>query len=491
MRRSGVLLHITSLPTPGGVGTLGKEAFEFVDWLKEAGMGIWQMLPVGPTGYGDSPYQSTCTHAGSLMMIDMRSIYERGYLSRRPEDTLSVHDRYSVEMRKKKMELLKLSFDEHFAELRPKVDEFFEEHSDLNDFVLFRAVKDYFGDRAWSQWPDTSIRYHEEGAVKHYSHILKDEIEFYKYTQFVFFRQWRTLKEYANTKGIKLLGDVPIYVAEDSSDVWANPEIFQLDEDRRPIKVAGVPPDYFSQDGQLWGNPLYNWKKLKKTGYAWWLKRLKTAGELYDMIRIDHFIGFANYYAVKAGAKTARVGKWEKAPGFSFFRTVAKELPDLDIVAEDLGVVSRRVKRLLRRTGFPGMKVMQFGFDSDENNPHFILNIAENCLLYTGTHDNDTTQGWWDSASEKTKAFALKYLPKRSSISKSMIEAALGSMASTVIIPAQDVLGLGSEARMNTPGTVGGSNWKWRLKPGELTDSIAVSLKDMNLFFGRNTEDDT
>ena len=488
MRRSGVLLHITSLPSPGGVGTLGKEAFEFVDWLKEAGMGIWQVLPVGPTGYGDSPYQSTCTHAGNLMMIDLRNLYESGLLSRHPEELLPAKDTYSDQMRAKKISVLRMSFSEHYADLKEKIDQFFETHEGLADFALFRAVKDYFDNRPWNQWPDMSIRFREENAMKHYEHILQEEIAFYKYTQYLFFHQWSELKEYANNKGIQLLGDMPIYVAEDSSDTWANPEIFQLDADRRPIKVAGVPPDYFSQDGQLWGNPLYNWKALKKSGFEWWLKRLKTAGELYDMVRIDHFIGFANYYAVKAGAPNARNGKWEKAPGFRFFRAVSRNLPELEIVAEDLGVVSKRVKRLLRYTGLPGMKVMQFGFDSDETNPHFILNITEHCLLYTGTHDNDTVNGWWAGLDEKKRAFALKYLPKRSTIGKSMIEAALGSMAETVIIPAQDVLDLGSEARMNTPGTVGGGNWKWRLEPDQLTDQSAMALRDMNIFFGRNTE---
>ena len=488
MRRSGVLLHITSLPTPGGVGTLGKEAFEFVDWLKEAGMGIWQVLPLGPTGYGDSPYQSTCTHAGNLMMIDLRRLYENGLLSRRPETLLPAHSTYSDEMRKKKMSVLRMSFNEHYEDVREKVDKFFETHSDLNDFVLFRAVKDYFDNKPWMKWPDMSIRFRVESSLKHYEHILKEEIEFYKYTQYLFFYQWSELKEYANNKGIALLGDMPIYVAEDSSDTWANPDIFQLDADRRPVKVAGVPPDYFSKDGQLWGNPLYNWKVLKKTGFAWWLKRLQTAQELYDIVRIDHFIGFANYYAVKAGAPNARVGKWEKAPGFAFFRAVNRNLNELEIIAEDLGVVSKRVKRLLRYCGFTGMKVMQFGFDSDETNPHFILNITEHSVLYTGTHDNDTAKGWWSSLDDKTKEFALKYLPERSTIGKSMIEAALGSMAETVIIPAQDVLDLGSEARMNTPGTVGGSNWKWRLTPGQLTDESAMALRDMNIFFGRNTE---
>ena len=481
-------MHITSLPTPGGVGTLGREAFEFVDWLKEAGMGIWQVLPVGPTGYGDSPYQSTCTHAGNLMMIDLRDLYEKGLLSRPPQEMMSLNDKYDGAMRKKKSEVLRLSFSEHYAEVEDKVDAFFEKHDDLKDFVLFRALKDYFDDRPWTQWPDTSIRFRDENSLSHYGRILREEVNFYKYTQYLFFRQWAELKEYANNKGIQILGDMPIYVAEDSSDTWANPDIFQLDADRRPVKVAGVPPDYFSKDGQLWGNPLYNWKALKKTGYSWWLKRLKTAGELYDMVRIDHFIGFANYYAIKAGAPNARNGKWEKAPGFGFFRTVKKALPELEIVAEDLGVVSKRVKRLLRACGFPGMKVMQFGFDSDETNPHFILNVGENCVLYTGTHDNDTARGWWSAAPEKTKEFALKYLPERSTISKSMMEAALGSMADTVIIPAQDILDLGSEARMNTPGTVGGGNWKWRLEKGALTDKNAIEMRDMNVFFGRNSE---
>ncbi len=488
MRRSGILLHITSLPSPGGVGTLGKEAFEFIDWLKEAGMGIWQVLPVGPTGYGDSPYQSTCTHAGNLMMIDLRNLYENGLLPSHPNNLLPKNGNYCEKMREQKIAILQMSFQEHYEELKEKVDAFFESRTDLEDFALFCAVKDYFDGKSWNQWPDTSIRFREENALKHYKHILKEEIAFYKYTQYLFFHQWAELREYANNKGIQLLGDMPIYVAVDSSDTWANPEIFQLDEEKRPVKVAGVPPDYFSQDGQLWGNPLYNWKKLKKTGYGWWLNRLKAASELYDIVRIDHFIGFANYYAVKAGAPNARQGKWEKAPGFSFFRTVRRSLPELEIVAEDLGVVSKRVKRLLRSCGFPGMKVMQFGFDSDETNPHFILNISEHCVLYTGTHDNDTVSGWWSCLSEEKRAFALKYLPKRSTISKSMIEAALGSMAQTVIIPAQDVLNLGSEARMNTPGTVGGSNWKWRLEPNQLTDENAIMLKDMNLFFSRNTE---
>ena len=485
MRRSGVLMHITSLPSPGGIGTLGSEAREFATWLKEAGMSVWQVLPVGPTGFGSSPYQSPCTHAGNVFMIDLRDLVRDGLLSESILEHLPPENEPTDAARNRKIRLLKQCFYESREKLRPMVEEFVQTHPAINDYALFMAVKDYFGGKMWSYWPDVSIRFREETAMDHYSRVLKDDIEYYKFLQYLFFRQWKALKDFVNGLGIQFLGDLPIYVAEDSSDAWANPEVFQLDQDRRPIKVAGVPPDYFAKDGQLWGNPLYNWRYLKKTGYKWWIERLKTAGELFDIIRIDHFIGFANYYAVKAGALNARNGKWEKAPGFSFFRAVKRHLPKLSIIAEDLGVVSRRVKRLLRYTELPGMKVMQFGFDSDETNPHFFPNVSENCLLYTGTHDNDTSEGWWESTKESTKEFALKYLPQREKISQSMIEAALGSVADTVIVPMQDVLSLGSEARMNTPGTVGGRNWRWRMDKDALSLVNTDSLREMNEFFGR------
>ncbi|MBO7385426.1 MAG: 4-alpha-glucanotransferase [Clostridia bacterium] len=486
MRRSGALMHITSLPSPGGVGTLGKEAREFVDWLSEAGMSIWQVLPIGPTGYGDSPYQSPCTHAGNDMMIDLRTLHEEGLSSKTADELLPASSKWTDTLRNNKLHALRMSFRESWSKVQSEVDAFVASHPDIADYALYMAVKNYFDGRTWTIWPDMSIRFREEKAMSHYTRILQEDINFYKYIQYIFFRQWNALHDYARSKGVQILGDMPIYVAEDSSDTWANPDMFLLDADRRPVKVAGVPPDYFSEDGQLWGNPLYNWRAQKKSGYTWWINRLKTASELYDIVRVDHFIGFANYYAVKAGAKNARAGRWEKAPGFSFFRTVQRQLPELKIVAEDLGVVSRRVKRLLRYCGFPGMKVLQFGFDSDESNPHFISNIRENCVLYTGTHDNDTAEGWWAQAPEKTKAFAKQFLPERSSISESLIEAALGSVADTVIVPVQDILGLGSEARMNAPGTVGGTNWRWRMQPGELTPQKAMDIKSMNEFFDRN-----
>ncbi len=485
MRQSGVLLHITSLPTEGMFGTLGKEAYRFVDWLRKAGMSIWQVLPVGPTGYGESPYQSTCTHAGSIYMIDLDTLKKEGLLTDDADLYSNAKELNFENAKARHLRALKKSFEESYARLKDEVSQFIDTHPSLNDYSLFMAVKDYFGGKMWAEWPDIAIRMREEKAIEHYGRILGDEVNFYKYTQYLFFKQWTSLKSYANKNGISIFGDIPIYVSEDSSDTWANPEIFQLDRDRRPVKVAGVPPDYFSEDGQLWGNPLYDWKKLKKTGYAWWINRLKTTLELYDMVRVDHFIGFANYYSIRAGAPNARVGKWEKAPGKHFFSNVKRKLPELNVIAEDLGVISKRVKRLLRFCGYPGMKVLSFGFDGGQDNPHFLANITENSICYTGTHDNDTLIGWWNQLGEETKKYAKENLPERDTISDSMIEAALGSPARIAIIPMQDILKLDGSARMNTPGTVGGSNWRWRMQKGALTDELADKYRELNEFYER------
>ncbi|MBQ3169005.1 MAG: 4-alpha-glucanotransferase [Clostridia bacterium] len=485
MRQSGVLLHITSLPTEGMFGTLGKEAYRFVDWLRKAGMSIWQVLPVGPTGYGESPYQSTCTHAGSIYMIDLDTLKKEGLLTDDADLYSNAKELNFENAKARHLRALKKSFEESYARLKDEVSQFIDTHPSLNDYSLFMAVKDYFGGKMWTEWPDIAIRMREEKAIEHYGRILGDEVNFYKYTQYLFFKQWTSLKSYANKNGISIFGDIPIYVSEDSSDTWANPEIFQLDRDRRPVKVAGVPPDYFSEDGQLWGNPLYDWKKLKKTGYAWWINRLKTTLELYDMVRVDHFIGFANYYSIRAGAPNARVGKWEKAPGKHFFSNVKRKLPELNVIAEDLGVISKRVKRLLRFCGYPGMKVLSFGFDGGQDNPHFLANITENSICYTGTHDNDTLIGWWNQLGEETKKYAKENLPERDTISDSMIEAALGSPARIAVIPMQDILKLDGSARMNTPGTVGGSNWRWRMEKGALTDELADKYRELNEFYER------
>lgn len=483
MRRSGVLLHLTSLPSPGGIGTLGKDAYAFVDWLKLAGMSIWQVLPVGPTGYGDSPYQSPGTHAGNPMLIDLELLKRDGLLDADATGFKACSNRHDIKALKERA--LRLSFDQSYHRVEDKVNAFARAHPDIDDFAMFMAVKDYFEGCMWTKWPDVAIRMREESALKHYGRVLRDDINFHRYAQYLFYTQWQALKAYANKRGVSIFGDMPIYVAEDSADTWANPSMFQLDQDRRPIKVAGVPPDYFSEDGQLWGNPLYDWKALKRDGYQWWLNRLRTAGELYDMVRVDHFIGFANYYAIRAGATNARLGKWEKAPGRSFFFTVKRKLPGLNIIAEDLGEVNKRVKRLLRYCGYPGMKVLCFGFDSDETNPHFPANVHKNSVVYTGTHDNDTALGWWEKASDGVKAFARAFLPDRDSICLSMIEAALGSEADTAILPMQDILQLNSDARMNAPGTVGGQNWQWRMAPDALTDELADSLRDLNEFYER------
>ena len=485
MRQSGVLLHITSLPTEGMFGTLGKEAYQFVDWLRKAGMSIWQVLPVGPTGYGESPYQRTCTHAGSIYMIDLDTLKKEGLLTDDADLYSNAKELNFENAKARHLRALKKSFEESYARLKDEVSQFIDTHPSLNDYSLFMAVKDYFGGKMWTEWPDIAIRMREEKAIEHYGRILGDEVNFYKYTQYLFFKQWTSLKSYANKNGISIFGDIPIYVSEDSSDTWANPEIFQLDRDRRPVKVAGVPPDYFSEDGQLWGNPLYDWKKLKKTGYAWWINRLKTTLELYDMVRVDHFIGFANYYSIRAGAPNARVGKWEKAPGKHFFSNVKRKLPELNVIAEDLGVISKRVKRLLRFCGYPGMKVLSFGFDGGQDNPHFLANITENSICYTGTHDNDTLIGWWNQLGEETKKYAKENLPERDTISDSMIEAALGSPARIAVIPMQDILKLDGSARMNTPGTVGGSNWRWRMEKGALTDELADKYRELNEFYER------
>ncbi len=484
MRNCGVLAHVTSLGGSGFTGTLAGEAYRFIDWLQKAGMSVWQVLPVGPTGYGDSPYQSPCTHAGNMYLIDLPALENDGLLSGGAGGYGDSGDDIETG-KKRKLEALKQSFRESYPRVKGEVDRFLESHSELNDYALFMAVKDHFGGVMWTKWDDAGIRMRDKDAIERYSKLLSDEIDFYKYTQYLFFRQWRALKEYANERGVSIFGDMPIYVAEDSSDTWANPDMFALDEDRRPVKVAGVPPDYFSEDGQLWGNPIYDWKTLKKSGYGWWLKRLSTASEMYDMLRVDHFIGFANYYAIKAGAKNARVGKWEKAPGFSFFRKVKRRLPDLNVIAEDLGEVNGRVRRLKRYTGYPGMKVLCFGFDSDEKNPHFVKNVVKNSICYTGTHDNDTVLGWWDKAKPNVKEFALKNLPQRENIADAMMEAALASPAKTAVLPMQDILHLGGEARMNMPGTVGGANWRWRMDENALTDELAEKLRKLNETYER------
>ncbi len=466
MRQAGILLHITSLPSPGGIGTLGKTAMKFVDYLADAGAGIWQMLPVGPTGYGESPYQSTSTFAGNPLLIDIPTLVRKGLMPADQAVMLPDTDKVDFEaLIPVKHRMLEAAYRHSWGKLQKKIAAFEDGHPWLHDYCVYAAIKEKFGQTSWMTWPD-EYRLRKKRTLAKAEKELADRINYHKFLQYLFDCQWNDLKAYAHKKGIKLFGDMPIYVAEDSADTWANPENFQFDKDRRPILVAGVPPNYFSEDGQLWGNPLYNWRRMKKNGYAWWQARLRHMAARFDMVRIDHFIGFANYYAVPFGAPNARIGDWIIGPGKDFFRVIKAECPDVHIIAEDLGAVNRRVKSLLKFCGYPGMKVLQFGFSGDDQgNIHHPRHVPANCIAYTGTHDNDTTLGWFKSReSEAEKQACLKYIHAagEKDVVEKMIACVLGLKADTAVIPMQDLLNLDTDARMNTPGTLGG-NWLWRL----------------------------
>ena len=480
MRQSGVLLHITSLPSPGGVGTLGREAYAFCDFMVKAGLKIWQVLPIGPTGFGESPYQSASTYAGNPMLIDLRRLQEEGLLDAPlPHDSGDPCKVDFDRVRREKNAVLRQSFESSFSMVADEVEAFSQANPWLQDYALFMAVKEHFSGQMWQKWPDEGLRFRRPEAIARAKEQFRREIDFHRYLQWIFFRQWSALKRYCNEKGVELFGDMPIYVAEDSADTWTHPKLFQLNPDLTPQRVAGVPPDYFSEDGQRWGNPLYNWKAMRREKFRWWLDRLGQAQEMFNWLRIDHFIGFANFYSIPASCPTAREGKWVKAPGKKLFKRVKREIRDLKIVAEDLGEVGPRVQKLIRYCGYPGMKVLVFGFDSDESNPHFPGNIVENAIVYTGTHDNDTVAGWWEKATPHVQEMAGKYLPPMEDICDAMIECAFRSVAETCIVPMQDYLHLGGEARMNYPGTVGG-NWLWRMAPDEDLSALAESIFALN-----------
>ena len=484
MRQCGILMHITSLPSPGGIGDLGREAFSFADFLQKSGVRVWQVLPVGPTGYGESPYQSPSAFAGNPLLISLHLLREEGLLRFDDSELFVPADPEKTDydaVRENKTALLRRAFAQSGARLAPEVDAFRRDHAWAADYALFSAVKEHFGQSMWSRWPDRGIRNRRFLALRKYRRLLKEETAFQLFCQYLFRKQWAALKKYCNDRGIALLGDMPIYVAEDSADTWTYPKVFQLDRNRLPTRVAGVPPDYFSEDGQLWGNPLYRWNYLKRKNYFWWVDRMRGMAELFDIVRVDHFIGFGHFYSSPYGAPNARKGEWVDGPGIPLFRRLKEAVPDLKIVAEDLGEVNDQVRELMKWTGFPGMKVMCYGFDGDENNEHFPANYTQNMVLYTGTHDNDTVLGWAEKASPKALAFAEKTLGFTSpeEAPEAFLRCAVASPADTVILPMQDVLGLGGEARMNLPGTVGG-NWRWRMKPGADTDAVAEHLMELN-----------
>ena len=485
MRTSGILMHISSLPSPGGIGSMGPEAFAFADFLQASGMRIWQVLPIGPTGYGESPYQSSSVFAGNPLLISCYQLREAGLLDYEDEEEFTPADPEKIDyeaVRANKDMLLRRCYAQSRNRLSGQINEFIERNSWVRDFALFTAVKQKYGGAMWTKWPDADIRFRKPSAVKRYQEELKDEIDYYIFCQYLFRRQWFELKKYCNDRSLLLFGDMPIYVAEDSADTWTHPDIFQLDRNLIPRRIAGVPPDYFSADGQLWGNPLYRWTYLRFIRhFDWWIERMKGMAQLYDMIRIDHFIGFANYYSVKNGMPNARKGKWVIGPGKSLFKALDREIPDIRIVAEDLGCVNKRVQRLLDWCGYPGMKVLTFGFDSDESNPHFIGHYRRNTVAYTGTHDNDTTLGWAEKADPKALAFAEKTLgfSGAAEAPDAFIRALFKSPCDTVIVPMQDILGLGGEARMNYPGTTGG-NWLWRMKPDQLSLDLSMQYYRLN-----------
>ncbi len=492
LRKCGVLMPVFSLPSKYGIGCFSKEAYDFVDALQAAGQSCWQLLPLGPTSYGDSPYQSFSTFAGNSYYIDPETLIKKGWISKKECDSYDFgKNSQKIDYGKvwdNRFKLLKKAFENSKIEKNPEFKKFVKENSDwLEDFALYMSIKADNDNRAWSEW-DEKLKRREEKAMKEAKIKFAREIVFYEFLQFEFLEEWKALKKYANEKGIEIIGDIPIYVAFDSADAWANPELFWFDEDCNPVAVAGCPPDAFSATGQLWGNPLYDWEYQKKTGYAWWIKRLAKCFELYDRVRIDHFRGFDAFYCIPFGAKDAIKGKWKKGPGYALFAEMKKQLGDRPVIAEDLGFLTPSVLRLVARTKYPGMKVLQFAFDSRDDSDYQPHNYNSNCVVYTGTHDNETTRGWLDSISPKDKAYALKYLhleeTKEEDLTWEFIRAAYMSVADLAVIPMQDFLNLGSEARINQPSTLG-KNWQWRMKKSAFSKKLQKRMKDMAKLYAR------
>ncbi len=490
MRESGVLMHITSLPGKYGVGTMGKHAFAFVDFLKRAGQSCWQILPLTPTGYGNSPYQSMSTFAGNPYLIDLELLAEEGLLTRQELDAVDWgNSEEKVDFGRlyhNKLNVLRKAFVRH-----GETEEFarFKAGNDwwLPGFAAYMVLKDHFDGKPWYQWPDELRRRTVpviDAAVKYAGY---EGYQFYCFVQYLFFKQWEALRAYAHENGISIIGDVPIYVPLDSADVWADPELFQLDEGLNPTDVAGVPPDGFTDDGQLWGNPLYRWEIHRKDGYSWWLRRLGAAGRLYDVVRLDHFRGLESYWAVPYGNATARNGRWVKGPGIDLIKAVQKGLPRLRLIAEDLGYLTDEVLAMHSAAGFPGMKVLQFAFDSREPSDYLPHNYTANTVCYTGTHDNMTMGQWFDTCHPGAKAYAAEYmnLNEQEGLVWGAIRTAMGSVSDLCIIPMQDLLELGGEARMNFPGTMSDSNWTWRVKDDIMTGSLAQRLYRLTALYGR------
>ena len=491
-RSSGILMPISSLPSPHGIGTLGAEARKFVDFLADAGQSWWQILPVGPTSYGDSPYQSFSAYAGNPYLIDLDLLCEDGLLTPAEVNAVSwgtdpARVDYSA-IYNGRFPLLHLAMERGWERDADKVKAFSEENDAwLPDYALFMALKRHFGMNAWTEWPDEDIRLRRPEAVARYREELADDIRLFTYIQYLFFRQWEALRAYAHEKGIGIIGDLPIYVAMDSADVWADPRAFQLDERNVPAEVAGVPPDYFTADGQLWGNPLYDWDAMKADGYSWWVRRIAGASRLYDILRIDHFRGLESYWAVPYGETTAKIGHWVKGPGMDLIGVLTEKFPNIQFIAEDLGYLTPEVRQLLADSGLPGMKILQFAFDSREAAHYLPHTYPRHCVCYAGTHDNSTLMGWKDEAAPADIAMAREYLGlhDEEGFNWGVLRGGQSSVADLFIAQMQDYLGLGSEARMNTPGILGG-NWQWRMLPGQITDELTARIARMTSLYGRS-----
>ena len=495
MRKAGVLLPIFSLPSKYGIGDFGVEAYNFIDKLKKAKQSYWQILPMGPTSYGDSPYQSFSTFAGNPYMIAPELFTEDILPLKEIEKYDFGSDEESIDYGKLYENRLKMLYTayqvENYLGIEKKYPDFTEFCNDnsfwLEDYVLFMALKEDHGGAPWYEWED-GIKNHEEEALKKERHRLGDRLRFHCWLQYHFYRQWTKLKKYANENGIEIIGDIPIYVAFDSSDVWGNPELFQMDEERRPRWVAGVPPDGFSATGQLWGNPVYDWTYHKKTGYAWWIKRVEYTFKLVDVLRIDHFRGFDEYYCIPSGDTTAEFGHWEKGPGIELFKAMESKIGKRKIIAEDLGFLTDTVIKLVKETGYPGMKILEFAFDSREESDYLPHRWEKNCIAYTGTHDNQTFSAWFDELSEEDRKMAIDYMGlngrDESEWNEYSIRMAFASVADTVIIPFQDWKGLGAFARINEPSTLG-KNWMWRMKKDSFDNELIEKMGNITKLYRR------
>lgn len=489
MRKSGILMHITSLPGPYGIGTMGKSAYEFVDFLERAGQSYWQILPLCPTGYGDSPYQSFSTFAGNPYLIDLDRLVEEGLLTTEELEGFDwCADAQRVDYGRQyqyRAKVLRRAYGRFVP--TDAYESFLTENGWwLEDYALFMALKEKLHGKTWQEW-SISLMLRYEPVMASVRFELRDEIRYQYFLQYTFFGQWNALRQYANEKGIRIIGDVPIYVPMDSADVWANPELFQLDITRRPKQVAGCPPDSFSTDGQLWGNPLYDWEQMKKTDYFWWIRRLRAASRMYDVVRFDHFRGFESYWAIPAGETTAANGQWVKGPGEDFIRAVQKAFPKMDFIAEDLGFVTRGVRKLQEMSGYPGMKVIQFAFDSREEGDYLPHNYPVNSVCYSGTHDNTTMKQWFEEASAQNVQKAVSYLGlnREEGFVWGMIRGCMSSVSRLCIVQMQDYLELDGSARMNQPGTLSGGNWSWRAQPGFTTPALERKIAEITKLYER------